>query len=171
MVTGPVPTSSRSLDRSPAVPTARERRQQLRQAMAAALATRNAAALQRLSSQWVHRQGVASLAPLMAELTQADPQALAWWETQMALPAQPAPETSQTLEPLQVPPTSQTPLQPEAPAPATSASPVITRKAKLISLPPGRPAPAPQAPGLASLRAWLASDAVAEQQQEQRRAA
>jgi hypothetical protein len=60
------------------------RRQALRQELSAALHRRDAAALQRLSSLWVHRQGVSSLPALMQELAQGE--SLAWWQELLEAP-------------------------------------------------------------------------------------
>lgn len=57
------------------------RQEELRQRLLGAVAGRDGKAVSRLSLQWVHRQGVEALDPLIALL--ADPQAALWWRQQL----------------------------------------------------------------------------------------
>jgi len=124
--------------RSPGLPSPQARRQALRESLALALAQRDAAALQRLTSQWVHRQGVNALAPLMAEL--AEGESLLWWQG-LLQPEQSLPEQPVAVDrPLPLSPAPQRPV-------AVSLPPAAARQV--------RPAPAPGHPALAPLRAWL----------------
>ena len=118
--------------RPPAPPSPLARRQALRQELSAALQCRDAAAVQRLSNLWVHRQGVSSLPALMQELAQGE--SLVWWQELLEAPTAP---------------NMQSPVQ-SAPLPVASPVqqlPVLPRLS--------RPAPAPSHPGLTQLRRWL----------------
>ncbi|MGB7563740.1 MAG: hypothetical protein WBM08_03205, partial [Prochlorococcaceae cyanobacterium] len=57
------------------------RQKELRQRLLGAVAGRDGVAVSRLSLQWVHRQGVEALDPLIASLV--DPQAALWWRQQL----------------------------------------------------------------------------------------
>jgi hypothetical protein len=118
--------------RPAAAPSPLARRQALRQELSAALQRRDAAALQRLSSLWVHRQGVSSLPALMQELAQAE--SLVWWQELLEAPT--IASTQPPVEPAQLPV-----------APPVQQLPVLPRLS--------RPAPAPSHPALARLRSWL----------------
>ena len=118
--------------RPAAAPSPLARRQALRQELSAALHRRDAAALQRLSSLWVHRQGVSSLPALMQELAQGE--SLAWWQVLLEAPT--APNMQSPVDPVPLPV-----------APPEQQLPVLPRLS--------RPAPAPSHPGLARLRRWL----------------
>jgi hypothetical protein len=85
--------------RPAAAPSPLARRQALRQELSAALQRRDAAALQRLSSLWVHRQGVSSLPALMQELAQAE--SLVWWQELLEAPT--IASTQPPVEPAQLP--------------------------------------------------------------------
>jgi hypothetical protein len=119
-------------ERPAASPSPLARRQALRQELIAALHRRDAAALQRLSSLWMHRQGVSSLPALMQELAQGE--SLAWWHELLEAPT--VASTQPSAEPLQLP----------VPSPV-QVLPVLPRLS--------RPAPAPSHPALARLRSWL----------------
>ena len=114
--------------RPPLPPSPLARKQQLRQALAVALEQRDAAALQQLSCQWVHRQGVASLESLQRELASDDD--LLWW--------------GQVLRAA----------EPESPAVPSAAS--VVQLVPIAQPVVARPAPAPRHPALVSLRSWLA---------------
>jgi hypothetical protein len=100
--------------------------------------------MERLLGQWVHRQGMSSLAALGQELDAADSEAWAWWQS-LQSPA-PGPVLQESMvgaaEPL---------------APLPRLEPQLPRAT--------RPAPAPSShPAVVQLRAWLPD-------QETRRAA
>jgi hypothetical protein len=118
--------------RPPAAPSPLARRQALLQELSAALHRRDAAALQRLSSLWVHRQGVSSLPALMQELAQGE--SLAWWQELLEAPT--IANLQPSVEPVQL-----------SVAPPVQQLPVLPRLS--------RPAPAPSHPALARLRSWL----------------
>lgn len=118
--------------RPAAAPSPLARRQALRQELSAALHRRDAAALQRLSSLWVHRQSVSSLPALMQELAQGE--SLAWWQELLEAPTITSAQPS--VEPVQL-----------SVAPPVQQLPVLPRLS--------RPAPAPSHPALARLRSWL----------------
>ncbi|MBW0166293.1 MAG: hypothetical protein KXJ49_02195 [Vulcanococcus sp.] len=117
----------------PAVPSPQARRQAQIQALQAALASRDAQAIERLLGQWVHRQGVNQVHALHQELAAADPQGWAWWQEQQN---QPIPEP--------VP----------APAPVVAVK-ALPEQAQLPRASASRPAPAPSHPAVVQLRAWL----------------
>ncbi len=62
----------------PALPSALARREAARSLLAGSLDCRDAQAVFSFTGQWVHRQGMASLPALMAELAQGE--ALLWWQ-------------------------------------------------------------------------------------------
>jgi len=65
----------------PAPPLSPQARRQAHQAaLLEALGRRDAAGVERLLGQWVHRQGHPALQALLQELGQADPDAMAWWK-------------------------------------------------------------------------------------------
>jgi hypothetical protein len=99
--------------------------------------------MERLLGQWVHRQGVSSLAALGQELDAADFEAWAWWQSLQSPGPEPVLEESMVgaAEPL---------------APLPRLEPQLPRAT--------RPAPAPSHPAVVQLRAWLPD-------QETRRAA
>ena len=68
----------------PAIPSALSRRDAARHRLAGALDCRDAQAVLTFTGQWVHRQGMASLEPLMAEL--AGGEALHWWQALLQQP-------------------------------------------------------------------------------------
>ena len=70
--------------KSPSVPSALARREAVRNRLAGAVDSRDAQAVLSFTGQWVHRQGMASLPPLMAELAQGE--TLLWWQ-QLLQPA------------------------------------------------------------------------------------
>jgi len=153
----------------PSTPSPLARREALRRQLALALAQRDRGAVQRLSTQWVHRHGVAALEPLMLELAGAE--LLQWWRHVLHEPAAP----SQPTPALRSASPAAAPAAPVAPAPsgaALSATPsgaalsaAPSNGARVLPFPQAsarrRPAPAPAHPGLASLRAWLSTPAVA----------
>ncbi len=163
---------------SPSAPSPLARREALRRQLAAALQQRDGGAVQRLSNQWAHRQGVAALEPLMLELAGAgggpgdpsQPELLAWWRQLLRQPVPPAaamqPQPAAAAIAPTVPPVSEPPVIPEPPAaaapaglpPAGQSSP--GPGARVLPFPPAparrRPAPGSPHPDLASLRAWLA---------------
>ncbi len=57
------------------------RQEDLRQRLLGAVARRDGVAVPRMSLQWVHRQGVEALEPLIASL--ADPETALWWRQQL----------------------------------------------------------------------------------------
>lgn len=68
----------------PSVPSALARREAVRNRLAGAVDSRDAQAVLSFTGQWVHRQGMASLPTLMAELAQGE--TLMWWQ-QLLQPA------------------------------------------------------------------------------------
>ena len=68
----------------PSIPSALARREAVRNRLAGAVDSRDAQAVLSFTGQWVHRQGMASLPPLMAELAQGE--TLLWWQ-QLLQPA------------------------------------------------------------------------------------
>ena len=171
----------------PPTPTPLARREALRRQLALALTQRDPSAVLRLSTQWAHRHGVTALEPLMLDLVAAEPTAapgeasaaelLSWWRQLLREPVapadprqapggvspapEPAPPAVLTLSgpsPIGAPPSD----APPSDAPST-ASP--STGARVLPFPQAsarrRPAPAPAHPGLASLRAWLSTPAVA----------
>ena len=80
----------------PAPPLSPQARRQAHQAaLLEALGRRDAAGVERLLGQWVHRQGHPALQALLQELGQADPGAMAWWQGHQqgaAVPAATVPE-------------------------------------------------------------------------------
>ena len=68
----------------PSVPSALARREAVRNRLAGAVDSRDAQAVLSFTGQWVHRQGMASLPTLMAELAQGE--TLLWWQ-QLLQPA------------------------------------------------------------------------------------
>ncbi len=144
----------------PSTPSPLARREALRRQLALALAQRDRGAVQRLSTQWVHRHGVAALEPLMLELAGAE--LLQWWRHVLHEPAAP----SQPTPALRSASPAAAPAAPVAPAPSGAAlSDAPSSGARVLPFPQAsarrRPAPAPAHPGLASLRAWLSTPAVA----------
>ena len=117
----------------PVVPSPQARRQAQIQALQAALASRDAQAIERLLGQWVHRQGVNQVQALHQELAAADPQGWSWWQLQQS---QAIPE----------------PVQAPSPVVAVAALP---EQAQLPRASASRPAPAPSHPAVVQLRAWL----------------
>ena len=81
----------------PSVPSALARREAARSLLAGAVDCRDAQAVLSFTGQWVHRQGMASLPALMAELAQGE--TLLWWQQLLQQPSQ-----SGGLAPLQAPP-------------------------------------------------------------------
>lgn len=71
----------------PSVPSALARREAVRNRLAGAVDSRDAQALLSFTGQWVHRQGMASLPPLMAELAQGE--TLLWWQQLLHQPSEP----------------------------------------------------------------------------------
>lgn len=166
--------------RSP-TPSPLARREALRRQLVLALTQRDPSAVLRLSTQWVHRQGVAALEPLMldlvaAALTSAPGEAsaaelLAWWRTLLrepvatADPRQASGGVSSAAEPAPpavLPPSGPSPSgAPPRDAPSLASA---STGARVLPFPQAsarrRPAPAPAHPGLASLRAWLSTPAV-----------
>lgn len=112
--------------RPPAVPSPQARRQAQIQALQAALAARDAQAIERLFGQWVHRQGVNQVQALSNELAAAEPEGWAWWQAQQS-PAIPA--LSPVVAVVELP-------EPQLPRAS-------------------RPAPGPSHPAVVQLRAWL----------------
>jgi hypothetical protein len=62
----------------PSIPSALARREAARNLLAGAVDCRDAQAVLSFTGQWVHRQGMASLPVLMAELAQGE--TLLWWQ-------------------------------------------------------------------------------------------
>ena len=126
-----------------ASPSPQARRQAQILALQAALVARDVPLIERLLGQWVHRQGVSSLAALGQELDAADSEAWAWWQSLQSPGPEPVLEESMVgaAEPL---------------APLPRLEPQLPRAT--------RPAPAPSHPAVVQLRAWLPD-------QETRRAA
>ncbi len=127
--------------RPPAVPSPQARRQAQIQALQAALATRDAQAIERLLGQWAHRQGLKQMPALSQELAEADPEGWAWWEAQQ----------SQAIPVLAQAPAAVAAV-PEPPEPEPELAPEHR-----LQLPPraSRPAPAPSHPAVVQLRSWL----------------
>ena len=94
----------------PSVPSALARREAVRNRLAGAVDSRDAQAVLSFTGQWVHRQGMASLPTLMAELAQGE--TLLWWQ-QLLQPAS---------EPVGLAPG---PAAPEAEPPALSPAPAL----------------------------------------------
>ncbi len=117
----------------PAVPSPQARRQAHIQALQAALAARDAQAIERLVGQWVHRQGMNQVQALNQELAAADPQGWAWWQEQ---------QNQAISEPVPAP----------APVVAVTALPEPEQLSRASA---SRPAPAPSHPAVVQLRAWL----------------
>ncbi len=80
----------------PSVPSALARREAARNLLAGAVDCRDAQAVLTFTGHWVHRQGMASLPALMAELAQGE--TLLWWQ-QLLLP----PSQAVGLAPVQAP--------------------------------------------------------------------
>ncbi len=158
----------------PSVPSALARREAARNLLAGAVNCRDPKAVLSFTGHWVHRQGMASLPALMAELAHGE--TLLWWQRLLQHPSEPV-----GLTPGEVTPTAPKPVaESKAPAPAPMPTPAPTEAKALVpmaaSVPmamvvPGaarqpaaqvrrgagtsRPAPAPRNPELARLRAWL----------------
>jgi len=126
--------------RPPAVPSPQARRQAQIQALQAALATRDAQAIERLLGQWAHRQGLKQMPALSQELSEADPEGWAWWEAQQ----------SQALPVLAQAPAAVAAV-PEQPQP----EPELAPEPRLQLPRASRPAPAPSHPAVVQLRSWL----------------
>ena len=92
----------------PSVPSALARREAVRNRLAGAVDSRDAQAVLSFTGQWVHRQGMASLPPLMAELAQGE--TLLWWQQLLHQPSEPVG--------LAPGPAAQAAPEPPAPAPA-----------------------------------------------------
>ena len=92
----------------PSVPSALARREAVRNRLAGAVDSRDAQAVLSFTGQWVHRQGMASLPPLMAELAQGE--TLLWWQQLLHQPSEPVG--------LAPGPAAQAAPAPEPPAPA-----------------------------------------------------
>ena len=71
----------------PSVPSALARREAVRNRLAGAVDSRDAQAVLSFTGQWVHRQGMASLPTLMAELAQGE--TLLWWQQLLQPASQP----------------------------------------------------------------------------------
>lgn len=161
----------------PPTPTPLARREALRRQLALALTQRDPSAVLRLSTQWAHRHGVTALEPLMLDLVAAEPTAapgeasaaelLSWWRQLLREPVAPA-------DPRQAPGGVSPAPEPAPPAVLTLSGPspigappsdAPSTGARVLPFPQAsarrRPAPAPAHPGLASLRAWLSTPAVA----------
>lgn len=168
----------------PSVPSALARREAARTQLAGAVNCRDAQAVLAFTGHWVHRQGMASLPALMAELARGE--TLLWWQQLLQHPSEPV-----GLTPGEVPPTAPKPVaEGTAPGPAPMPTPAPTAAKALepmalvpmalvpmaaavplaTGVPPAprqpaaqarrgagtsRPAPAPRNPELARLRAWL----------------
>ncbi len=157
----------------PSVPSALARREAARTQLAGAVNCRDAQAVLAFTGHWVHRQGMASLPALMAELARGE--TLLWWQQLLQHPSEPV-----GLTPGEVPPTAPKPVaESTAPGPAPMPTPAPTAAKALepkalepmtAAVPPAprqpaaqarrgagtsRPAPAPRNPELARLRAWL----------------
>jgi len=126
--------------RPPAVPSPQARRQAQIQALQAALATRDAQAIERLLGQWAHRQGLKQMPALSQELAEADP------EGSQAIPVLvPAPSPRVAVPELPEPEPASEPDPESEPAPVPR-----------LQLPrASRPAPAPSHPAVVQLRSWL----------------
>ena len=115
----------------PSVPSALARREAARSLLAGAVDCRDAQAVLSFTGHWVHRQGMDSLPPLMAELAQGE--TLLWWQSLLQQPIE-----NVVRGPIQAPesPASEQP----APAPQASAevatSPPIERPAEQIGADP-----------------------------------
>ena len=90
----------------PSIPSALARREAARHLLAGAVDCRDAQAVLSFTGQWVHRQGMASLPVLMAELAQGE--TLLWWQQLLQQPSEPV-----GLAPVAAPPSP----APEQPAP------------------------------------------------------
>ena len=106
----------------PSVPSALARREAVRNRLAGAVDSRDAQAVLSFTGQWVHRQGMASLPPLMAELAQGE--TLLWWQQLLHQPSEPVglapgPAAQAAPEPPAPAPTLQAHLEP---APSSLAS-------------------------------------------------
>ncbi|MBJ7492620.1 MAG: hypothetical protein JHD13_06215 [Synechococcales cyanobacterium SupBloom_Metag_052] len=164
----------------PSVPSALARREAARTLLAGAVNCRDAQAVLTFTGHWVHRQGMASLPALMAELAHGE--TLLWWQQLLQHSSEPV-----GLTPGEVTPTAPKPVaESTAPAPAPMPTPAPTAAKALVPMaasvpvaasvpmamvvpaaarPPAaqvrrgagtsRPAPAPRNPELARLRAWL----------------
>lgn len=108
----------------PSVPSALARREAVRNRLAGALDSRDAQAVLSFTGQWVHRQGMASLPPLMAELAQGE--TLLWWQQLLHQPSEPvglAPGPAAQAAPAPEPPAPAPTLQAhQEPAPSSLAS-------------------------------------------------
>lgn len=166
----------------PPTPSPLARREALRRQLALALAQRDRGAVLRLSTQWVHRHGVASLEPLMLELAgggstsvpseAAGADLLPWWRQVLREPVAPAASSPAPRAVSAAPePAASEPAVPAGPAARSatlsgaSLSAPQPSGARVLPFPPAsarrRPAPAPAHPGLASLRAWLSTPSAA----------
>jgi len=168
----------------PSVPSALARREAARNLLAGAVNCRDAQAVLAFTGHWVHRQGMASLPALMAELAHGE--TLLWWQQLLQHPSGPV-----GLTPGEVTPTAPKPVAESTapgpapmPTPAPNAAKALETKALetkalvpmaaavplATGVPPAprqpaaqvrraagtsRPAPAPRNPELARLRAWL----------------
>jgi len=81
----------------PSIPSALARREAARSLLAGAVDCRDAQAVLSFTGHWVHRQGMASLPVLMAELAQGE--TLLWWQQLLQQPSEPG-----GLAPLEAPP-------------------------------------------------------------------
>ena len=108
----------------PSVPSALARREAARTQLAGAVDSRDAQAVLSFTGQWVHRQGMASLPPLMAELAQGE--TLLWWQQLLHQPSEPvglAPGLAAQAAPAPEPPAPAPTLQAHLePAPSSLAS-------------------------------------------------
>ncbi len=137
--------------RPPAPLSPQARRQAQQQALGASLARRDRSGFAALLAQWAHRQGVASLQPLLLELGAQDPEGMLWWNASEddrpeVTEEAPAPVLSEQEPEL---------LTAKEPEPLPLAAPLSRLRVVPKPAQRTRPAPAPSHPGLAQLRSWL----------------
>jgi len=108
----------------PSIPSALARREAARSLLAGAVDCRDAQAVLSFTGHWVHRQGMASLPVLMAELAQGE--TLLWWQQLLHQPSEPvglAPGPAAQAAPAPEPPAPAPTLQAhQEPAPSSLAT-------------------------------------------------
>lgn len=117
----------------PSVPSALARREAARNLLAGAVNCRDAQAVLAFTGHWVHRQGMASLPALMAELAHGE--TLLWWQQLLQHPSGPV-----GLTPGEVTPTAPKPVaESTAPAPAPMPTPAPTAAKALVPMATSEP--------------------------------
>lgn len=112
----------------PSVPSALARREAARTLLAGAVNCRDAQAVLTFTGHWVHRQGMASLPALMAELAHGE--TLLWWQQLLQHSSEPV-----GLTPGEVTPTAPKPVaESMAPAPAPMPTPAPTPAKALVPM-------------------------------------